>query len=108
MTIIFGIDTNKPVTSLLVRDAIQTCFYQAHCEDSQLQGDQEAARLYCIQIVKQGFEKMGADYENPTKDSLNKIVEFLVNYSQSFRNPEIIEGHKSKILTLINVLPQEM
>jgi len=36
MAIIYGIDADKEVTPLMVRDAIVECFFIAHCEDSGL------------------------------------------------------------------------
>ncbi len=103
--IIYGIDTDKPVTSILVRDAIVDCFYQAHCEQTEMEGiSDEDLIKYCQELVKSSFIKTNASFENPTKDDLLKVVNQLAEFSKSFRNSEVIKKHFEEISTLINLI----
>jgi hypothetical protein len=101
----YGVDTSKPVTPLLVRDAILECFFKAHCEDSGVTSEEAEARKYCRQIVEKVFSDNGDDFEKPTKQSLINCVEGLVSFSKYFRNPQVIEKHYDEIMELINMLP---
>ncbi len=102
MSKVFGIDPNQPVTPLMVRDAILECFFQAHCEDVGLDQDQTANKDYCQQIVKKAFNKAQADFDNPNKADIIKALSELKDFSQSFRDPEIIAKHAQQIMVLVN------
>ena len=36
---------------------------------------------------------LGADFDNPTKEDLAKVMNKLVDYAVNFRNPEIVKKH---------------
>ncbi|MFA4942765.1 MAG: hypothetical protein WC564_03970 [Patescibacteria group bacterium] len=102
---IYGVNLDVPITPLMVRDAIVECFYQAHCADSGLGSDDpESVKTYCRDLVIEAFSKTGGDYENPTKDSVLKVLNQLVEFSKNFRNPEIIKDHYDNIMKLVSHL----
>lgn len=106
MVNIYGVDTQKPITSLMVRDAIVECFAQAHCMDAALSQvpDMATSRIYCKEIVKKAFEEKGGDFDHPSKESLQKAIEYLAQFSSAFRDPEVIQKHKDEIGQLIQLL----
>lgn len=114
MSVIYGIDTEKPYTPRDVRDAIIKCFISAHSEimeeymekaaDNDPQELEEMKKINVEQTVRNYFREIGEDYENPTKESLIKVSEKLVEYAKAFRKPEIIEKHYGEIMELINKL----
>jgi hypothetical protein len=55
-------------------------------------------------LIKTKFEEIGADYDNPTKKSLTKIIALLADYAKNFRSKEIISNNKIKMQKLINKL----
>jgi hypothetical protein len=100
--IIYGVDADSEVTSLMVRDALSQCFYQAHCEDSGLgDGEEEINRNYCRDMVKKVFVDSGGDFEKPTKESILNAMSRLKDFSKSFRDPSIIEAHAAQIMKLV-------
>lgn len=108
--VIYGVDLDKPVTPLAVRDAILRCFVEAHFEDAQKAGgtnDPLVAQKICEDKVKEGFQATGGDFNQPSKAALLKVVEFLAEFSKTFRDPTIIEKHKTEIMQLLTVLPGE-
>lgn len=107
---IYGVDLDKPVTPLAVRDAIVKCFTQAHSEDAEKQYgivDPIAAQKLCEDKVKEAFEQTNGDFENPTKGALLNAIGFLAEFSKAFRDPTIIEKHKMQIMLLLSSMPGE-
>ena len=86
----------------MVRDALNNCFYQAHCEDTGLEG--EGTQNYCYELIKRAFVESGGDYDNPTKASLKEVLSNLVEFSKNFRDQEIIKKHYSQIMLLVDKL----
>ena len=102
---IYGIDINSEITPLMVRDAINECFWQAHCADSGIaQYDEKISHEYCQSIVRKAFDDAGGDFDHPNKESIMKCLENLVEFSKNFRDPSIIQKHKEKIMNLVNRL----
>lgn len=64
---IYGIDLEKKVTALMVKDAIVECFYQAHCEDSGLAKDKDVNKSYCKSIIKKRLQIQGEILINQPK-----------------------------------------
>lgn len=94
---------NEKVTPLMVRDAIVECFNKAHCEDAGFESEEkELNEQYCKSVVEKFFRDVDGDFNNPTKESIMKVVEGLVEFSKNFRNPEIIKKHRDEIFELIN------
>ncbi|MBN1779150.1 MAG: hypothetical protein JW816_02955 [Candidatus Buchananbacteria bacterium] len=105
MSIIYGIDDQKIITPLMVRDAMLECFYQAHCEASSLGIDDASVnREYCHEIVRKMFSNIGGNFDQPTKQDILKAIEALKTFSQSFRKPEIIKKHVVEIMKLVDKL----
>jgi hypothetical protein len=104
MPIIYGVDTEKEITPIEVRDAILECFYQAHCMNAELGKDELATREYCASLIRKFFTDVGGNFENPTKETLLLVIDNLAKFSQNFRDPQTIEGHHKEIMTLINKL----
>ena len=113
---IYGVDTEKPLDALNVRDAVVECFKQAHKEQldellsfsttgSVSKEEEENMRLINIkELISQAFKKTGGDFEYPTKDSILNSLEEVKKFAGQFRNQEIIKTHYNEILKLINML----
>ena len=105
MTKIFGVDPEGKVTPSDVRNAMLECFYQAHCQDSEIeQGGEELTREYCEQIVKKAFQDTGGDFDKPNKEALLKVMGELSEFSKNFREDEVIRQNYMKINTLVQKL----
>jgi len=112
--IIYGVDTKKKVTPIMVRDAIIRCFSEAHKEVLKLMeecskgmSEKDIERMKAIEIeliVKRCFDETGGDFNNPTKESLMKAIGKLAEFAAEFRQPEIIKKHYNEIKTLIDLL----
>jgi uncharacterized protein YpuA (DUF1002 family) len=50
------------------------------------------------------FKEVGADFDNPTKESLQSVIDKLAEFAKSFRKPEMIKEHYEQIQSLINKL----
>ncbi len=102
---VYGVCLDDKVTPLAVRDAIVECFYEAHCADSGLgEEDPKSVRKYCADLIVEAFTKTGGDYNNPTKESIVKVLGQLVEFSKNFRDPSIIQGHYNQIMKLVDLL----
>ena len=113
-TEIYGVDANKEITLIMVRDALIICFFEAHSKDL----DQMKSQLNFMDdkhfedfkwrdveaLIRLKFEEVGGDFNNPTKESLIKVVSQLKDYSKLFRDQSIIEKHAGEILSLIEKL----
>lgn len=114
MAIIYGVDTTKPYTVKDVRDAIVKCFQKAHFESITITDDvkksmteAEIARMKDFSVemyIKKIFEKTGSDFKNPTKESLIKVCDKLVEFSENFRDIKEIKKHYNQIMKLIEGL----
>jgi hypothetical protein len=111
---IYGVDITKEVTPTLVRDAIIQCFLKAHAqileemkEYGEFESEEEFERMKVFDvklIVQKFFEDTGGSFENPTKNSIMKVMEKLQEFASNFRKPKIIKEHTKEIMTLINKL----
>ena len=108
---IYGVDTSKEITPIMVRDAIVKCYYQAH---QQVLGDmknymdfksedefERFKKLNVKSLIKTKFDEVGGDFNNPTKDSLIKVVYALKDFAKFYRDLETIEKHANEIMYLI-------
>ena len=115
MTIIYGVDTDKPINSKDVRDAIVECFTQAHDEalsdlkdyDSNLTdvSFESIKRINVRQLIRNFFDETGGDFDSPTHDSILKVIENLKKFAENFRNKSIIEKHFQEIKILVDKIP---
>ncbi|MEI7620697.1 MAG: hypothetical protein WCJ57_03975 [Candidatus Falkowbacteria bacterium] len=102
---IYGVNLNAPVTPIMVRDAIVECFFKAHCADSGLGSDDpNSVKKYCAELVVGAFTKTGGDFDNPTKDSIFKVLGQLAEFAKNFRDPSIIKEHYNEIMKLVERL----
>lgn len=105
---LYGVDIDKPVTPVQVRDALVVCFNEAHCADAGLdisaQKDEALNRTYCEEIVRKMFVDTGNDFDKPTKKAIEMVIEKLADYSSHFRDKSIIEKHKTQIMQLVKKL----
>ncbi len=109
MSLIYSIDTTKEITPEMVKGALVSCFYDAHCNQTEISDltekvDETSNRLYCTQIISQAFEETNGDFDNPTKESILKTLPWLANFSKNFRDQETIQKHMQEIQKLINLI----
>jgi len=112
--IIYGVDVNKNVTPVMVRDAIIQCFYEAHCNILELAREtfghppekkfEEMKKSHVEELIHDIFHSIGGDFDNPTKDNLLKVLEHLKKFASFYRKPDVIKKHVSEIMLLINKL----
>lgn len=105
MTKIYGVDLDKPITPVMVRDAIVRCFVAARCVDSFMEesakGDDDLRHDYSKGFVKKMFSESGGDFENPTKESIIAVIGKMKDFSSSFRDPAEVEKHAGEIMQLV-------
>jgi hypothetical protein len=111
---IFGVDLSKKIETNDVRKALIDCFFQAHRDVlaemkkfAEFESEKQFEELSYSSIealVKNMFKEIGADYEKLKKEDFIKVVDKLVSMATNFRTKDIIEKHKSLILTLIDKL----
>jgi hypothetical protein len=111
--IIYGVNVESDFTAKDVREAILLCFEKAHNDileqtyASQTLSPEEIKNLKNMDVkmlVKRLFEKTGGDYENPTKESLIKVIDGLKEFAINFRAEDIAERNYRQIMILINKL----
>jgi hypothetical protein len=106
MSIIYGVDTSEEVTPELVKEAIVVCFFEAHCEQSELNSSGDIESSYCSELVKKAFTETGGDFHNPTKQSIIACIPWLVEFSKNFRDQTVIQKHMSQIMELIGLMKE--
>jgi hypothetical protein len=109
---IYGVDPSKKVTPIMVRNAIIRCFQNAHKEvledmnkNKEFNTDQERKNFERIQvdlIVRDMFDEVGDDFENPTKEGITKVLDKLAAFASRYRKPKIIKRHYNEIMRLVN------
>ncbi|MFH1174870.1 MAG: hypothetical protein V1725_07070 [archaeon] len=114
MAIVYGIDTEKRVTPVMVRDAIITCFTQAHADVLEQLKDvqnfsskeefERMKRLDVKMLVQQKFLDVHGNFDCPTKNDLEQVCEKLADYAVLFRNPSLVQQHFGEIMQLIVLL----
>lgn len=98
---IYGIDLDQKITPLMLRDAIVSCFFKAHCEDTGVEEDKASNKEYCRMLVEKSFEDVSGNFDDPSKEDIVNVVAKLADFSKSFRDPEIILKHKEQIELLL-------
>lgn len=99
---IYGVDLDKPITPLIARDALERCFFEAHCADAETGTDDlEINSEYIRSLVKKIFADSGGDFENPTKQSIIDAINKLQEFSKNFRDPDIIQKHASEMMKIV-------
>ena len=94
----------------MVRDAIIECFTQTQQEVIEsmkvISGlkSEKAKKINVDLLIENAFDEVGGDFNNPTKESLIKVIMKLKGFAAAFRDPEIIGKHAGEIMQLINTL----
>ncbi|MBD3299955.1 MAG: hypothetical protein GF347_01250 [Candidatus Moranbacteria bacterium] len=111
MVLIHSVDTEKPFGPIEVRNAIVECFYQAHKEavkQSFEAGDKKEldkmTKDNIKHLIKKAFQETSGDFEKPTKRSIIEVMDYLKEFSKSFRDDKTIEKNYNKIMILVNKL----
>jgi len=115
MSKIYGVDLEKNITPVNVREAIIECFFQAHGEIEkknlkELQADfgesgmARLTRAHTERIIRKSFKETGGNFERPSKKEIIACMDWLAEYSKNFRAPEIIKKHYSQIMKLVDRL----
>ena len=112
--IIYGVDVTNKVTPVMVRDAIILCFFEAHCNILELAREtfghppnnkfEEMKKSHVKELIQNIFDKIGGDFNKPTKDDLLKVLDNLKGFASVYRQPDVIKKHVSEIKLLINKL----
>jgi hypothetical protein len=101
-------EIEEPITSMAVRDAILHCFYEAHKDliKNSVDMPEEQKELFSEvsikNIIVERFQKVGGDFENPTKESLFYVIISLTDIAKSFRDINMIVNHFLEMLKLID------
>ncbi|MBD3311522.1 MAG: hypothetical protein GF349_03430 [Candidatus Magasanikbacteria bacterium] len=109
---IYGCDLSKKVTPIMARDAVMECFKEAHnevLEDMRDYGykkesDQEFDKIKSLDVemmVRQKFEDLGADFDNPEKEDIIKVCDKLAEFAKNFRQKDVIEKHYNEIMKIL-------
>ncbi len=110
----YGVDRSKPITGVVVRDAIIKCFLDAHqaaLEDfAEYAGEMEEQELekmkqiHVESMIKKTFDDIGGNFDSPTKEELRKVVMKLKDFAANFRDTSLVEKHATEIMSLIEEL----
>jgi hypothetical protein len=110
--IIYGVDTSKKITPIIVKNAIIECFRQAHKETldiidkyAEWKSEEEHKDFRDLEIeltIKNTFRTAEVDFENPTKEGLAKVLDGLQKFAVQFRKPEIVQKHYSEIKSILD------
>ncbi|MBU0661173.1 hypothetical protein KKG22_03260 [Patescibacteria group bacterium] len=101
---VYGIEKTEHMTPSKVRDALVTCFGEAHCTDTGVEGDKEVSKQYCTELVKNIFQEVGGDFDQPTKESLQKVLDKLEVFAEKFRDQKMVQKHRKEIQELVDTL----
>ncbi|MBU1087553.1 MAG: hypothetical protein KKD05_08590 [Candidatus Omnitrophica bacterium] len=102
----------KDLNPQKARDLIIKCFFEAQKETFKRakqkfgkSSDDTDVSQRIISVVKLTFQQINADFDQPTKESLLKVIERLAAMSASWGTPEdIIEHHKKQIQRVLSQL----
>ena len=111
---IYGVDTTKEITPIMVRDAVVKCFTSAHKEVLNQMDEfhsweskkerEEFRKLEIELVIKDVFRQVGGDFSDPSKEDLLKVLDELADLATKFRSPEIVKKHYEEIMGLVKKL----
>ena len=121
MAVLYGVDLDGEITPVMVRDGIIECFSKAQkesleglehnfeAEDAKeeklVKGEfSEMESMDVTFMVKSAFDDVGADFDSPTKEGLQKVVEKLKETVEGCRSSALVDKHYSEIEQLIGKL----
>jgi len=109
---IYGVDPGKSLKPKEVRDAIVRCFKAAHkrtvkenkgiLKELGPEELEEIKNLDVRELIRFYFEKVGGDFDRPTKESLKAVSDHLRGYARNFRSEATIRHNYNQIMVLIN------
>jgi hypothetical protein len=110
--IIYGVNLDKKITPLMVRDAIIECFYQAHSDVLDLAREyfkcdskdsfKTAKKEHVKDLIETIFSEIGGNYYKPKKKDLIHVIGKLRKIASVYREPDIIKKHVDEITQLID------
>ncbi len=112
MAIIYGVNTEQPVSPEDARDALVECFTGAHksvleqsmsglAEEMSEKEVDAFEKLNVKQMIRNFFDEVGGDYEKPAKESIIAVCDKLAEFSKSFRDQQLITKHYGEIMQLV-------
>ena len=110
--IIYGVNLDKKITPIIVRDAIINCFYQAHSdvldlareyfENDSKESFKIAKREHVKDLVETIFSESGGNFYKPNKTDLIHVVRNLRKIASLYRESYVIKKHVDEIMQLID------
>ena len=104
------------INPVKARDLIVECFFEAQKEtfkrvsektknkSGRSTRDEDVLKTVTA-AIKLAFKDVEGDFENPTKESLTKVVEYLAKRAGTWGTPEdIINHHKGQIQKVLSYL----
>ena len=111
---VYGVKFDGEITPCMVRDAIITCFYQAHhkvlenmyqVQDFPNADIENEVKLRHVKVlIKNMFREVNGDFESPTKKTLLDVLDRCAEYARIFRDEKTVVDHYNEILELIGHL----
>ncbi len=101
------------LTPTKARDLIAQCFFESE-KDVYLQlhrthvrePDYHEIRKLVDGTVRRAFEHAGYDYDHPTKEALQQVVNVLMRKAVAWKTPpDIIVHHREELGRIISTLP---
>lgn len=100
------------LTPLKARDLIIKCFFTAQKETFEKSRRKKGfsttdkdIKATVVAAVKSVLVHIGADFDNPSEESLARVVEVLAAKAKSWGTPQdIIDHHKAQIKRVLEVL----
>lgn len=99
-------------TPVRVRSLLIDCFFEAQKSTMLNAGqslgtktDEETLRSNVEGVIRMGFKEVGADFDNPNKETLSTVLDVLARKASAWGTPkEIIEHHKQMMIEIIGKL----
>lgn len=100
------------LTPIKVRELITQCFYESQHETFRrikkkigLPSEDQDVFSGVVSVIRLAFTTVGADYDNPTKDGLQKVIQYLAQQAVRWGTPkEVIEHNDQQIKQLLDKL----
>lgn len=102
----------KGLDATRARDLFVDCFFEAQKETLSrakrnlgFETNDEEMKRATATIVKMAFKEVGADFERPTRKSLEKVLDTLTHKAEAWGTPEdIIEHHRQQLGMMLTML----
>ncbi len=114
----WNIPQNKfnDLTGEKARDLILDCFFFAqketfaHAKEKLgMPASDDAVRKSVRTVVEKAFVEIGASFEQPTRETLQRLVELLARKSLAWGMPhDVVEHHRKQIETMLKRVPDDI